>query len=93
MTLDSQIAPSSAATIPASTPKFGYMPGFGNDFETEALPGALPQGQNSPQRCAYGLYAEQLSGSPFAGNQPVIDRKSLPELAEMSACLALSFAP
>jgi homogentisate 1,2-dioxygenase len=42
-----------------------YMPGFGNDFETEALPGSLPQGQNSPQRCAYGLYAEQLSGSPF----------------------------
>src|ERR1700745_1182948 len=43
----------------------GYMPGFGNSFETEALPGALPVGQNSPQRCAYGLYAEQLSGSPF----------------------------
>ncbi len=42
-----------------------YMPGFGNDFETEALEGALPQGQNSPQKCAYGLYAEQLSGSPF----------------------------
>ncbi|MEM8795368.1 MAG: homogentisate 1,2-dioxygenase [Pseudomonadota bacterium] len=41
------------------------MPGFGNDFETEALPGALPQGMNSPQRCAYGLYAEQLSGTPF----------------------------
>ena len=41
------------------------MPGFGNDFETEALPGALPVGQNSPQRCAYGLYAEQLSGSAF----------------------------
>ena len=43
----------------------GYMPGFGNDFETEALPGALPQGQNSPQKCKYGLYAEQLSGTPF----------------------------
>jgi homogentisate 1,2-dioxygenase len=43
----------------------GYMPGFGNDFETEALPGALPVGQNSPQKTAYGLYAEQLSGSPF----------------------------
>ncbi|QBR70332.1 homogentisate 1,2-dioxygenase [Beijerinckiaceae bacterium] len=42
-----------------------YMSGFGNDFETEALPGALPQGQNSPQRCPYGLYAEQLSGTPF----------------------------
>jgi homogentisate 1,2-dioxygenase len=45
--------------------KLKYMPGFGNDFETETLPGSLPQGQNSPQRCAYGLYAEQLSGSPF----------------------------
>ena len=42
-----------------------YMSGFGNDFETESLEGALPQGQNSPQNCAYGLYAEQLSGSPF----------------------------
>ena len=37
-----------------------YMPGFGNDFETEALPGALPQGMNSPQRVNYGLYGEQL---------------------------------
>ncbi|MEO0681590.1 MAG: homogentisate 1,2-dioxygenase [Pseudomonadota bacterium] len=43
----------------------GYLPGFGNDFETEALPGALPQGRNSPQRVNYGLYAEQLSGTPF----------------------------
>lgn len=44
----------------------GYMPGFGsNDSETEALPGALPQGRNRPQRCAYGLYAEQLSGTAF----------------------------
>ncbi len=42
-----------------------YQTGFGNNFETEALPGALPIGRNSPQRCAYGLYAEQLSGSPF----------------------------
>ena len=52
-----------------ATPK-GYMPGFGNDFETEALPGALPQGQNSPQKCAYGLYAEQLSGSAFTKPHP-----------------------
>ena len=42
-----------------------YMSGFGNDFETESLPGALPVGRNSPQRCPYGLYAEQISGSPF----------------------------
>jgi homogentisate 1,2-dioxygenase len=42
-------------------PHAGYMPGFGNDFETEALPDALPQGMNSPQKCNYGLYGEQLS--------------------------------
>ena len=44
--------------------KFKYMPGFGNDFETEALLGALPQGMNSPQKCAYGLYACLLYTSP-----------------------------
>uniref|UniRef100_A0A0U1PC79 Homogentisate 1,2-dioxygenase n=1 Tax=Mizugakiibacter sediminis TaxID=1475481 RepID=A0A0U1PC79_9GAMM len=43
----------------------GYMSGFGNEFATEALPGALPRGQNSPQRVPYGLYAEQLSGTAF----------------------------
>jgi len=42
-----------------------YMTGFGNEFATEALPGALPVGRNSPQRCPYGLYAEQLSGTAF----------------------------
>jgi homogentisate 1,2-dioxygenase len=42
-----------------------YMSGFGNSFETEALPGALPVGQNSPQHPPYGLYAEQVSGSSF----------------------------
>jgi len=42
-----------------------YLSGFGNDFATEAIPGALPVGQNSPQRVAHGLYAEQLSGTPF----------------------------
>jgi len=42
-----------------------YLSGFGNEFATEALPGALPVGQNSPQRAPYGLYAEQLSGTAF----------------------------
>jgi homogentisate 1,2-dioxygenase len=42
-----------------------YLPGFGNHVASEALPGALPVGQNSPQVCSYGLYAEQLSGSAF----------------------------
>ena len=43
----------------------GYMTGFGGHFETEAVPGALPAGRNSPQRPPFGLYAEQLSGSSF----------------------------
>ena len=42
-----------------------YQSGFGNTFASEALPGALPVGRNSPQRCPYGLYAEQLSGTAF----------------------------
>jgi homogentisate 1,2-dioxygenase len=42
-----------------------YQCGFGNHFATEALPRALPEGRNSPQRCAYGLYAEQFSGTAF----------------------------
>src|ERR1700710_2390970 len=55
----------------------GYMSGFGNSFETEALPGALPIGRNSPQRCAYGLYAEQLSGSPFTAPRGTNERSWL----------------
>ncbi len=42
-----------------------YQSGFGNEFATEALPGVLPEGQNSPQKVPYGLYAEQLSGTAF----------------------------
>lgn len=42
-----------------------YQTGFGNELATEALPGALPEFRNSPQRCPYGLYAEQFSGTAF----------------------------
>jgi homogentisate 1,2-dioxygenase len=42
-----------------------YQSGFANEYATEALAGALPVGQNSPQKCPYGLYAEQLSGTAF----------------------------
>ncbi len=42
-----------------------YLSGFGNYHSSEALPGALPANQNSPQQCPFGLYAEQLSGSAF----------------------------
>lgn len=42
-----------------------YLAGFGNQFQSEAVPGALPVGRNSPQRAPRGLYAELLSGSAF----------------------------
>lgn len=48
-----------------ATPEPIYLSGFGNDFATEAVPGALPRGQNSPQQVPLGLYAEELSGTPF----------------------------
>ncbi len=63
------------AASPAGAP--AYLTGFGNGFETEALPGALPVGRNSPQVCPYGLYAEQLSGSPFTA----------PRLSNERSCL------
>lgn len=42
-----------------------YLPGFGNEHVSEAVPGAVPVGRNSPQRAPLGLYAEQLSGTAF----------------------------
>ena len=42
-----------------------YLTGFGNEHATEALPGTLPDGRNSPQKVAHGLYAEKFSGSAF----------------------------
>src|SRR5882762_9528585 len=66
------------ATRPAHGPCGpDYMSGFGNTFETEALPGALPVGRNSPQKVNYGLYAEQLSGSPFTAPQATNQRSWL----------------
>jgi homogentisate 1,2-dioxygenase len=52
---------SKTADIPSST----MHSGFGNHVATEAVPGALPIGQNSPQKVPYGLYAEQFSGTAF----------------------------
>jgi homogentisate 1,2-dioxygenase len=45
--------------------EFRYSSGFGNEFATEAVAGALPAGRNSPQQAPLGLYAEQLSGTAF----------------------------
>jgi homogentisate 1,2-dioxygenase len=47
------------------TESLRYMTGFGGHFESEAVEGALPKGRNSPQRPAFGLYSEQLSGTSF----------------------------
>jgi len=52
-------------STPKSVAALHYQTGFGNEFATEAEPGALPHGQNSPQKAPLGLYTEQLSGSSF----------------------------
>src|SRR3954453_7513969 len=72
-----QAALRSERTATGSGITAGYMSGFGNGFETEALAGALPVGRNSPQRCPYGLYAEQLSGSPFTAPRTTNERSWL----------------
>src|SRR5471030_1988877 len=48
-----------------------YQSGFGNEFATEAVPGALPKGQNSPQQGPLGLYTEQYSGTAFTAPRGV----------------------
>lgn len=48
-----------------TTTELAYQSGFGNKFASEALPNTLPQGQNSPQKVAHGLYAEGISGTAF----------------------------
>jgi homogentisate 1,2-dioxygenase len=52
------------------TESLRYMTGFGGHFESEAVEGALPKGRNSPQRPAFGLYSEQLSGTSFTAPRP-----------------------
>jgi homogentisate 1,2-dioxygenase len=50
--------------------RISYQSGFGNVFSSEALPGALPIGRNSPQRAPRGLYTEVLSGTAFTAPRP-----------------------
>lgn len=49
----------------ASISELQYQSGFGNRFLSEAMPNTVPRGQNSPQKVAYGLYAEGISGTAF----------------------------
>jgi homogentisate 1,2-dioxygenase len=62
---------------PIAATSVSYQSGFGNEFSTEALPGALPQGQNAPQKVRYGLYTEQISGTPFTAPRGVNRRSWL----------------
>ena len=56
------------------TGEYTYQRGFGNEFASEAVPGALPQGRNSPQRAPLGLFTEQLSGTAFTQPRAVSRR-------------------
>lgn len=58
-------------------PDLSYQSGFGNHFASEAIPGALPPGQNSPLICPYGLYAEQISGTSFTSPRKLNLRRSI----------------
>ena len=71
--IKAQAVNAQAMNAPAKTPKIElrYQSGFGNEFASEAVEGVLPRGQNSPQKVAHGLYAEQLSGTAFTAPRAV----------------------
>ena len=79
---------SDAGGLPAPS----YLPGFGNHFVTEAVAGALPEGRNSPQRCPYGLYAEQFSGTAFTAPRQA-NRRSWLYRIRPAAVLQTPFRP
>jgi homogentisate 1,2-dioxygenase len=70
-----------------------YLSGFGNHFASESIPGALPEGRNSPQRTAFGLYAEQLSGTAFTAPRAENRRSWLYRLRPSAAHLPFSAYP
>jgi homogentisate 1,2-dioxygenase len=70
-----------------------YLRGFGNHFASESIPGVLPEGRNSPQRTAFGLYAEQLSGTAFTAPRAENRRSWLYRLRPSAAHLPFSAYP
>src|SRR5262245_61630043 len=64
MTMDTKVK-NKVAQPHAAEDTFQYQPGFGNQFVSEAVEGALPVGRNSPQKPPHGLYAELISGTAF----------------------------
>ncbi|KAJ7895094.1 homogentisate 1,2-dioxygenase [Mycena leptocephala] len=67
---------------PTDKDPYQYQVGFGNRFASEAIPGVLPEGQNSPQKVKYDLYAEGMTGSSFVS----------PRAENFSACIRPSVA-
>lgn len=63
--LSGAIAKGAFATQPTTKDPYRYQVGFGNRFASEAVPGTLPEAQNSPQKCKWDLYAEQITGTAF----------------------------
>lgn len=60
------------ATTPTPSDPYHYQIGFGNRFASEAIPGTLPIGRNTPQKIKYGLYPEQLNGSSFVSSRAML---------------------
>ncbi|KAJ0309713.1 hypothetical protein Brms1b_009108 [Colletotrichum noveboracense] len=73
---------------------YKYQPGLGNSFESEAIPGTIPQGQNSPRSIRYGLYAEQITASAFVAprhaNKKAWLYRSRPAVAHQGFVSAIS---
>src|SRR5690242_19158675 len=65
MSPDTGIGVAESGQLASRPAELTYLSGFGNEFASEAVPGALPRGQNAPQVPPLGLYTEQLSGTPF----------------------------
>src|SRR6185295_15450123 len=62
---DTKVRPSQSKTESRPGAALQYQSGFGNQFVSEAVAGALPVGRNSPQRPPHGLYSELISGTSF----------------------------
>jgi homogentisate 1,2-dioxygenase len=63
-----------------------YLTGYGNTFESELLPGALPKGRNTPRLVPYNLYTEQLSGTAFTAPRVVNRRTWLYRIQPSVSC-------
>jgi homogentisate 1,2-dioxygenase len=74
---------------------YTYLSGFNNTHESEAVPGTIPQGQNSPRNVRFGLYAEQMTASAFVAprhlNKKAWLYRARPAVAHRGFVSVLSF--